>query len=328
VGGWIRSALGLTLGALSFVILIFVLNPLQMLSVLIRPFSKSAFREVNRWFARFIWGLWVVMAERLVGVRMRFTGDPIRKGENALVLSNHQTMADVMVLLAYAWRSARIGDMKWFVKDVIKWVPGPGWGMVFLDCIFLKRNWAQDRAEIERLFGKFQSEGIPIFLVSFLEGTRKTSEKHARSVAFARERGLYEPRYTMIPRTKGFVATMLGLRGHLDAVHDVTIAYGDRVPSLMECFAGKVRRVDIHLRRFAVAEVPTDEAALTAWAMQRYREKDELLAAHAETGTFPGPVRSGPVRALDWLRPEPARECPLPEPEGELGTHGDVPRSS
>lgn len=315
MGGWIRSALGLTLGALSFVILIFVLNPLQMLSVLVRPFSKPAFREVNRWCARFIWGLWVVMAERLVGVRVRFTGDPILKEENALVLCNHQSMADVMVLLTYAWRSARIGDMKWFVKDVVKWVPGPGWGMVFLDCIFLKRNWARDRGEIERLFGKFQAEGIPIFLVSFLEGTRKTPAKHARSVAFARQRGLYEPRHTLIPRTKGFVATMIGLRGHLDAVHDVTIAYGGPAPSLVDAFAGKVRRVDVHLRRYPVDALPTGEDELSKWAMDRYREKDELLAGHADAGTFPGPERSGPVRAWDFFRPEAARESVPLSPE-------------
>lgn len=309
---WIRGALGLTLGALSFGVLILVLNPIQMLSVVIRPFSKPAFREVNRWCARFIWGLWVVMAERLMAIEFRFTGDPVPKSENALILPNHQTMADVMVVLSHAWRAARIGDMKWFVKDVVKWVPGPGWGMVFLDCIFLRRNWARDRARIHQLFGKFQAEGIPIFLVSFLEGTRKTAAKHAKSIEYAREKGLYPPKHTMIPRTKGFVATMIGLRGHLDAVHDLTIAYPGRVPGLFDCFAGRVQRVDIHVRRFAIAELPEADAELATWVMDRFEEKDELLEAHARDGAFAGPVRSGPVRAWDWFRREPARECPLP----------------
>lgn len=315
MAGWIRAGLGLGLGAISFGVLILILNPLQMLSVLVRPFSKPAFREVNRWFARFIWGIWVVMAERLVGVEVRFTGDPIVKGDNAVVLSNHQTMTDVMVLLSYAWRAARIGDMKWFVKDVVKWVPGPGWGMVFLDCIFLERDWAKDRSKIEKLFGKFQAEGIPIFLASFLEGTRKTPAKHARSVEYARARGLHVPKHTLVPRTKGFVATMIGLREHLDAVHDLTIAYVGEVPSLVECFAGKLRRVDVHVRRHPIETMPTDEAALTGWVMDRFHEKDELLEQHALTGEFPGPVRSGPVRPLDWFRREPDRDCPIREPE-------------
>jgi 1-acyl-sn-glycerol-3-phosphate acyltransferase len=308
----VRSTVGLTAGALSFGVLILVLNPIQMLTVLVRPFSKRAFREVNRWCARTIWGLWVVMAEHLVRTEIRFTGDPIRKGENALVLPNHQTMADVMVLLSYGWRSARLGDMKWFVKDVVKWVPGPGWGMVFLDCIFLKRNWAQDRNEIARLFGKFKAENIPMFLVSFLEGTRKTPVKYERSVQFARERGLPVPRHTLVPRTKGFVATMTGLREHLHAVHDVTIAYHGPIPTLMDCFSGTVRRIDVHLRRYPTADLPTDEAALTEWIRRRFEEKDDLLEQHRTQGSFPGDVQSGPVRPGDWFRPEMDRECPLP----------------
>ncbi len=313
MAGSIKRWLNLATGALSFAFLILILNPLQMLSVLIRPFSPSAFREVNRWFARFIWGFWVVMAERQVGIEMRFTGDPIERSENAVLIANHQSMADVMALLAYGWRAARLGDMKWFVKDVIKWVPGPGWGMVFLDCIFLKRNWTQDREEIDRLFGKFKKEGIPIFLTSFLEGTRFTPSKHARAVEYAKEHDLYVPRNTLVPRTKGFIATMTGLDGYVDAVHDITIAYPDSVPTLLDCFAGRVRRVDMLVRRYPVQELPPDDAGRAAWVFDRFKEKDDLLEEHKETGAFPGPVVSGPVRPADWLRSEPQRECPLTE---------------
>lgn len=284
-----------------------------MLTLAIRPFSKEAFRDVNRRCARFIWGIWVVMAERLVGTEIRFTGDPIVRSENAMVIPNHQSMADVMVLLAYGWRSARLGDMKWFVKDIIKYVPGPGWGMSFLDCIFVERDWARDQHKIARLFGKFKAEGIPIFLVSFLEGTRKTDAKHAKAVAFAQERGLYVPRNTMVPRTKGFVATLSGLRSHLDAVHDVTIAYHGPIPSLVECFAGRTRRIDVHVRRYPVASLPEGEEQLTTWVRDRFKEKDDLLEAHAAQGHFPGEIRSGPVQPFDWFRPEPARKCPVPE---------------
>jgi len=311
VPAWLRTSLGLSAGALSFVYLIGILNPIQMLSVLVRPFSKSAFRTVNRWCARSVWGLWVVMAERQNGTIFRFTGDVPPREENAVLIPNHQSMVDVLVVLAHGWRTARLGDMKWFVKDVVKWVPGPGWGMKFLDCIFLKRNWAQDRTEIERLFGKFKEEDIPIYLVSFLEGTRKTPQKHAASRAFAESRGMHVPEHTMVPRTKGFVATMIGLRTALDSVQDLTIAYPDGVPSLIDCFAGRPRRIDIHVRRYPIETLPTDEAGLTQWVLDRFREKDALLAEHAERGVFAGAPTSGPIQALDWFRPEPARRCPV-----------------
>lgn len=308
--------LGLSAGAISFLYLIFVLNPIQMLSVLIYPFSRSAFREINRWCARSIWGLWVLMAEVQNRIQFRFTGDVVPRRENALVIPNHQSMADVMVLICFAWRCARVGDMKWFVKDIIKYVPGPGWGMRFLDCVFVKRDWDRDRAGIERLFGKYKAESIPLFLVSFLEGTRRTPEKQAQAQAFARERGLPPPEHTLVPRTKGFVASVLGLRDHLDAVYDLTIAYPrdaeGKVPTLASCFAAAFPRVDVHVRRFPLESLPSEEAALAEWAHARFREKEELLSAFARDGRFPGPERPSRVRVLDWFRSEARRSTEVP----------------
>ncbi len=295
---------GVGAGALSFLYLIFVLNPIQMVSVVIYPFSRRLFRAVNRWCARSIWGLWVIMAERQNRIQVRITGDPVPRRENALVLPNHQSMADVMLMMCFAWRCGRLGDMKFFVKDIVKWFPGFGWGMKFLDCIFVKRDWARDRRSIHQLFEKYKRESIPIFLVSFLEGTRRTDEKHAHAQRFASERGLYCPAHTLIPRTKGFVATIIGLGDHLDAVYDLTIGYPDGVPTLVNCFEARVKRVEVHVRRYAVADLPTDEVALEAWVFDRFKEKDALLARLAEQERFPGDGTTDRIRVRDWFRAE------------------------
>jgi 1-acyl-sn-glycerol-3-phosphate acyltransferase len=213
-------------------------------------------------------------------------------------------MADVMLLMCFAWRCGRLGDMKFFVKDVVKWFPGFGWGMKFIDCIFVKRDWAKDRAGIHRLFEKYKREDIPIFLVSFLEGTRRTDEKHAHAKEFATRRGLYCPEHTLIPRTKGFVATMIGLRDHLDAVYDLTIAYPDGVPSLVNCFEARVKRVEVHVRRHAVDALPGGEEELEQWVFDRFRDKDALLSRFFEEERFPGDPLSTGVRVIDWFRAE------------------------
>lgn len=303
--------IGLMSGALSFVYLIFVLNPIQMLSVLLYPFSRKAFREVNRWCARSIWGLWVIMAEIQNRIQLRFYGDAVPPRENALLLPNHQSMADVMVLLCFGWRCGRLGDMKWFVKEAIKHVPGPGWGMRFLDCIFVKRDWAQDKDGIERLFSKYKAEQIPVFLVSFLEGTRLTKNKLEGARKFAEERNLHVPSATLVPRTKGLVASLIGLRTHLDAVYDLTIAYEQPTPTLADCFAQKVKRVDIHVRRFPIDSLPQDEEAIVQWAYERFKEKDELLAYFRKEGRFPGPINPSRVRMLDWFVPEKRRNTAI-----------------
>lgn len=287
---FVRAARGLSLGAVSFAWLILVLNPIQMLSVLVRPFSKPRFRALNRWCAGNIWGWWARMAENTMGIEVRIVGDPIPGPENALVLPNHQSMADVMVLLCLARRTGRIADLKWFVKDPVKWVPGPGWGMYFLDCVYVKRNWARDEATIHRTFAKYAAERIPLALVSFLEGTRKTPAKHAAAVAFARGRDLPVPRHTLVPRTKGFVATMTGLRDHLDAVHDVTIHYPDRVPSLLDCFAGRVRRVELRFQRIPVDDLPVSGPELEQWVRDRFEAKDRWLEERREAGPDPAPM--------------------------------------
>lgn len=321
-----RRFLGVTTGILSYVILIFVLNPLQMLSVVLYPFSPRAFRAVNRSFARFIWGWWVLLGEVQSDCEMRFVGDRPPWRENALVIANHQTMADVLVVLCMAWRVGRVDDLKFFVKDMMKWVPGPGWGMRFLDCVFVKRDWTRDKAGIERIFRKYKEENIPILLVSFLEGTRQTPEKLARSQAYARERGLYVPQHTMVPRTKGFVASLHGLRGHIDAVYDLTIGYPDGAPTLVSCYQAQVDRVEIKLRRYPVDELPTDEEALTAWVFERYHEKDLALARLRETGRLEGEPFGDRVRFRDWLASKKRRPGEAAE-DGAVTDAGVTPRS-
>jgi len=301
---FLRQVVGLVTGALSFGYLILVLNPVQMLSIPLLLVSRRAVRAINRWCARSIWGLWVLMAERLNGIEVRVTGDRVPMRENALLLPNHQSMADVMVLLCFAWRCGRLGDLKFFVKDGVKWFPGFGWGMWLIDCIFVKRDWERDRSAVHRLFEKYKREQIPLFLVTFLEGTRRTPDKQARAQSFARERGLPVPTHTLVPRTKGFVATVAGLRDHLDAVYDIDIGYPDRLPTLVDGFRVRIRRVEIHVRRTPVASLPTDDAELARWAHDCFHEKNESMSRFAADEHFEGVEWPDRVRLADWFASE------------------------
>ncbi len=298
---WLGSAAAMVL---SFAYLVFVLNPIQMLSILIYPISPKACLRINRWCARSIWGWWVLLAEVQNNIEVRITGDRVPMRENAFVTANHQSIADIMVLFCFSWRCGRVGDIKWFVKDVLKWLPGPGWGMYMLNCVFLKRNWARDKADVMALFSRFKQRNIPVFLVSFLEGTRITSEKLKAAQAFASERGMFVPQRTLVPRTKGFVATLHGLGDHLDAVYDLTLGYPDGVPSLGDCFLRKVRRVDIHVKRYPISDFQGSDADLNAWVFERYREKDQLMVDHAAGKPFPGEVTYGPVNPWDYFKSE------------------------
>ena len=194
--------------------------------------------------------------------------------------------------------------MKWFVKDIIKYFPGPGWGMKFLDCVFLKREWTQDREGVLALFEKYKANDIPLFLVSFLEGTRLTGRKLGQAQGYAKERGLPVPEQTLVPRTKGFVATMTGLREHLDAVYDVTIAYPKPTPKLLDCFRAGFLHVEVEVKRYPVHTLPTDEVGLTEWAFDAFEAKDQVLRTFRKEGKLAGAEQGFEVRVRDWFRPE------------------------
>ena len=295
----------------SFIYLILVLNPIQMMSALFYPLSPNLVRKINRWCARSIWGIWVLITECQNRVTVRFTGTPPPWQENAFVIPNHQSSLDIIVLLSLAWRCGRVGDMKWFVKDIVKYIPGIGWGMKFLDCVFVKRNWARDSRQIEAIFRKYKEAQIPLFLVSFLEGTRSTPDKLEKAQNYAKEQSLYVPQQTLVPRTKGFIATLEGLREHLDAVYDVTLGYqGEQVPGLLQCTFAQTQRYDVHLERFPVSAIPTETAALDSWIRERFEAKDKLMIHYRENGCFPGPHNSTSIPAKDWFSREKARNRP------------------
>lgn len=270
-----------------FAVLI-VLNLAQTLSLLIKPFWPRGFRRFNRWCANTWWGGCVVFSHRFNGQEIVFTGEELPTDENAIVVSNHQQMPDITTIMALARRRGRLGDLKFFVKHALKWIPGVGWGMQFINCPFLKRDWSADREKIDATFATLVNERIPMWLVSFVEGTRATEAKIRASAEWAAEHGLEPTRHVLIPRTKGFVASVEGLGEHLNAVYDLTIGYVEGVPTLWQHISGQVKRIHVHVRRFPVEELPKIEAELKQWLMDRFHEKDALLERYYATGSFPG----------------------------------------
>lgn len=263
------------------------LNLLQLLSLILLPFSSRAFRAVNRWCADTWWGWCVTGAEIFNGTRVVFTGEDVPMRENALLIANHQQMPDIAAMMKFCKTKDRLGDMKYFVKKQLKWVPGMGWGMQFLDCLFIDRNWASDREQIRRTFDRLVSGKVPVHLVSFVEGTRFTLAKLERAQAYASEHGLFVPRHTLVPRSKGFAASVEGLRSHITAVYDLTIGYEEGVPSLWQYIRGLVHRIHVHVRRFPIDELPESADGLRQWLLARWEEKNELFDHFYATGAFP-----------------------------------------
>jgi|APCry1669191515_1035360.scaffolds.fasta_scaffold00188_21 1-acyl-sn-glycerol-3-phosphate acyltransferase len=268
---------------LSFVVF---LNTLQMFSLVFWPFSQKIFRRINRFLADTWWRSCVFCLHTLNGVGLKLTGDPIPAQENALVLANHQGFADIYAIGLLASEKKRLGDLKWFAKKNIKYFPGLGWGMLFLDCLFLQRNWTADRTSILETFSKYRQEKISFWLISFVEGTRFTPAKWKRNWHQAKKKNLPLLRHLLLPKTRGFVATIEGLSEEMDAVYDLTIGFPKKLTSIWDILQGKAPPIHLHVRRYPVETLPQESKELVSWLLKRFSEKDALLEDYKKRGHF------------------------------------------
>ena len=207
-----------------------------------------------------------------------------------LVMSNHQTWVDIVVLQTAFNR--RIPFLKFFIKQQLIWFPLLGIAWWALDMPFMKRyspsylarhpeKKGRDLEATRKACEKFKD--TPTSVINFVEGTRFSEEK--------RERRRSPYRHLLMPRAGG-IAVALDSMGHMfDAVLDVTIFYPDGPASFWEMCCGHYIRADIH-----VEERHIDESLLGGdyandrrfrkqvhnWLAEIWSEKDERLSRFAD----------------------------------------------
>jgi len=202
-----------------------------------------------------------------------------------LVVSNHQTWVDILVLQAVFNR--RIPFLKFFLKQQLIWVPFLGLAWWALDFPFMRRHSpaylakhpekrGEDLKITRKACEKFRL--IPTSVMNFVEGTRYTERKHA---AF---KSPY--RHLLPPRRGGTSFVLSAMGGMLHAMLDVTIAYRGAAPSLWDLCCGRMGTVIVDIRKR-----PIDEWMATGnferdlafrnrfkdWLAGLWSEKDRLL---------------------------------------------------
>lgn len=271
-----------------------LINVVQILFYPLKWIAPQRFRELNWGLGGSWWGLAVIIMEKFRKIEVEFTGEKTPIKETVIIIANHQAMADVTPIFSLAYRKKRVGQLKWFAKDVLKYVPGMGWGLYIAGNFFVKRNWMRDQKKMDQIFAKVLENKEPMWLVSFLEGTRITAEKLKRSQKFCMDRHRPVLEHLLAPRTKGFEAVVQSLRSHLDAVYDVTIAFPEGTPSMIHLFGGYIHKINVHVRRFPISNLPSDQE-LGEWVWKVFAEKDELLKYFLKHKAFPGPLISDPI---------------------------------
>jgi lysocardiolipin and lysophospholipid acyltransferase len=264
------------------------------------------FRRVGD-FLQFWWfHLPVSVMQWVFNIKFVVSGDEIRRKDHASVfLSNHRTRLDWMYLWSYFFHHGRLLNEKIALKSALKKLPGFGVAMQVFAFLFLQRNRAKDLAHMHELFGAYGSNRYPVQFLLFPEGTDLCASAMASSYRFADREGLPRYKHVLHPRSGAFLAAVGELRGRgLDAVYDITMGYPDVVPQgeIGAARGNYPHEIHIDVKRFAVDELPGDDAALEAWLKERWRLKEaQLTRFYEHKATLSGDANR-PERATQYDR--------------------------
>ncbi|MBB6066414.1 acyltransferase [Pseudoxanthomonas broegbernensis] len=300
---WLRIALILPL-----VVLNTLVHALPLLAVALFK-AALPFRPVRRAANPALTGLaesWIAVNSAMIGVftDTAFQVDQdasLRRDGHYLVLANHQSWVDILVLQKVFNR--RIPLLRFFLKRQLFWVPVLGLAWWALDFPFMgrytrrqiARNPELGKRDIEvtrRACAKFRD--IPVSVMNFVEGTRFTPAKHA---------GQASPyRYLLKPKSGGVAFVLDAMGDGLHAMVDVAIAYPAGRPTMLDLMANRVPLVRVRVRQRPIpAELVAgnyqDDRAFRArfqqWMNGVWQEKDADLARLLDEGSAAVPGAGG-----------------------------------
>ncbi|XP_050235138.1 probable 1-acyl-sn-glycerol-3-phosphate acyltransferase 5 [Mercurialis annua] len=287
-------------------LLVLILSAFMMLvyigfisAVILRIFSVYYSRKTTSFFFGAWLALWPSLFEKINKTKVIFSGETVPAKERVLLIANHRTEVDWMYLWDLAWRKGSLGCIKYVLKSSLMKLPIFGWGFHILEFISVERKWEIDEPNMHRMLSSFKDPNDPLWLALFPEGTDFTHQKCERSKKYAAENGLPIMNNVLLPKTKGFYACLEDLRSRLDAVYDVTIGYKPQCPSLLDnVFGVNPSEVHIHIRRIALDDIPHSEEEITAWLMNTFQLKDQLLSDFYSKGHFPHQGTEGDLSTL------------------------------
>ncbi|KAH0884677.1 hypothetical protein HID58_060773, partial [Brassica napus] len=231
------AAVIVPLGLLFFIFGLLVNLLLAICYVLIRPLSKNTYRKINRKPCGFS------LSGSLTGGQESRSKSLLimRRKEHALVVCNHRSDIDWLVGWILAQRSGCLGSALAVTKKSSKFLPVKGWSMWFSEYLFLERNWVKDESTIKSGLQRLKDFPQPFWLALFVEGTRFTETKLKAAQEYAASSELPIPRNVLIPRTKGFVSTVINMRSFVPVIYDMTVAIpkSSPPPTMLRLFKGQ-----------------------------------------------------------------------------------------
>uniref|UniRef100_A0A131XAR7 Putative lysophosphatidylglycerol acyltransferase 1-like protein n=1 Tax=Hyalomma excavatum TaxID=257692 RepID=A0A131XAR7_9ACAR len=249
--------------------------------------------------------------------------------DRTLVLVNHQSTADVPLLMAsFQGKRSVTEHLMWIMDRLFKYTNFGAVSMTHGD-FFITQGKDTRNTQLQRLRDHISEvylrRGLKWIVLfpegGFLHKRRATSQRYARANGYPILEHVTLPRVGAMKTVLETLTSENLAKTHkgeepIKWVVDITIGYPDMGKPLdLFVISGGFRKqcvVHMHYRRFPIAEVPIhDSEALTKWLYDRWAEKEDLLDIFYRTGRFPGRLHQGTGDDAGNEHLAPLRETPL-----------------
>lgn len=290
-----------------------ILYPVTILKLIFR------FRAATLFFNRvlnFLAITWIGINNIILGITRKIdwqvTGtDNLRTDRWYLVLSNHQSWTDILVLQKILHRKTPF--IKFFLKKELIWVPIMGLAWWALDFPFMKRYTSSFLEKHPHLKGKdieitkkacAKFRDMPFSIMNFVEGTRFTPQKHDRQGS--PYRNLLKPKSGGI----GFVFSTMG--EYLTSILNVTIAYPGGPYSFWDFICGRTREILVDVEEIPVSQEligdyindPVHREKFQGWLNGLWEDKDRKIDLMLGQGNGPLGMSAGAFASRDKTETE------------------------
>lgn len=203
-----------------------------------------------------------------------------------MMISNHQSWTDIFVLEHVF--NHKTSPLRIFMKKELLWsLPIIGLAAKLIDFPILYRHTKEYLAKHPDQKGKDiettrkaceKFKNIPTTIISFIEGTRFTPEKHQRQSS--------PYRYLLRPKAGGMAFILASMGKYLHKILNVTIIYPAAAPNLWDFFCGKIPEIIVQVECLPLTpemlgDYESDRefrVRFQSWINDLWLEKDKTIA--------------------------------------------------
>ena len=231
-----------------------------------------------------VYGLKIIMKIMHRDSMQIFDDNELYKNQWYMAVSNHQSWADIFILLVAAHN--RIPLLKFFMKKELAWIPFIFLANKTLNMPFVNRHSKKQLEKNPNLrFKDYENtlmackrfQRSPSTIFSYAEGTRNNSKKHkAQNSPY---------KNLLIPRVGG-IATALSAMPNIDVLVDYSVVYKSDKRGAWAFLKGDMRDVKVSVKKYTIPEnlknknYSTDEEYrknFKIWIEAIWEEKDKEI---------------------------------------------------